>query len=59
VNKLKGEFVHFCDASVAAEDLYLAAKDDLPAYLQKSSHSMRMKEENALVRMAFEPAESR
>lgn len=82
VNKLKGEFVHFCDASVAAEDLYLAAKDDLPGYLQKSSHSMRMKElniekdisfclnidicsvipvleENALVRMAFEPAESR
>ena len=42
VNQLRQNFVHFDDASVAAEDLYLLAKEDLYAYVGKSSHSHRM-----------------
>jgi len=42
VNQLRKSFVHFDDASVAAEDLYMLAKDDLRAYVGKSSHSHRM-----------------
>jgi len=42
VNQLRQNFVHFDDASVAAEDLYMLAKDDLRAYVGKSSHSHRM-----------------
>jgi len=46
VNKIKSSFSHFCDAAIAAEDLYLLAKSDLRAYLYKSSHSQRLKELN-------------
>lgn len=42
VNQLRQNFTHYDDASVAAEDLYLLAKDDLRAYIHKSSHSHRM-----------------
>lgn len=42
VNQLRNRFTHYDDASVAAEDLYLLAKDDLRAYIHKSSHSHRM-----------------
>ena len=42
VSHLRKHFVHFDDASVAAEDLYMLAKDDLRAYVGKSSHSHRM-----------------
>jgi len=42
VNQLRSGFTHYDDASVAAEDLYLLAKDDLRAYIHKSSHSHRM-----------------
>ena len=42
VNQLRRDFTHYDDASVAAEDLYLLAKDDLRAYIHKSSHSNRM-----------------
>lgn len=42
VNQLRKSVVHFDDASVAAEDLYILAKDDLRAYVGKSSHSHRM-----------------
>ena len=42
VNQLLSGFTHYDDASVAAEDLYLLAKDDLRAYIHKSSHSHRM-----------------
>jgi len=46
VNKLRQSFSYFDDSSVAAEDLYLLAKDDLRAYLRKSSHSNRLAELN-------------
>lgn len=42
VNELRQDFTHFDDASVAAEDLYLLAKNDLRNYLRKSSHSNRL-----------------
>ncbi|WP_316817164.1 2-phosphosulfolactate phosphatase [Pedobacter nyackensis] len=46
VNELRKDFTHFDDSCVAAEDLYLLAKDDLRAYLHKSSHSHRLAELN-------------
>lgn len=46
VNRLRKDFKHFDDASVAAEDLYLLAKDDLRKYLQKSSHNHRLEQLN-------------
>ncbi|MGY4383745.1 2-phosphosulfolactate phosphatase [Pedobacter sp. UYP24] len=42
VAKIKNSFMHFDDSSVAAEDIYQLAKDDLRAYLNKSSHSHRL-----------------
>ncbi len=44
VNRLKDSFDYFCDSSIASEDLYLLAKDDLRKFLRKSSHSNRLKE---------------
>ena len=44
MHQLKSYFGYYCDAAVAAEDLYLLAKDDLRQYLYKSSHSQRMAE---------------
>jgi len=41
-HELRSSFLAFDDASVAAEDLYLLAKDNLRAYVGKSSHSHRM-----------------
>lgn len=46
VNELRKDFSHFDDSCVAAEDLYMLAKDDLRAYLHKSSHSHRLAELN-------------
>lgn len=46
VNQLRKNFQHFDDSSVAAEDLYLLAKDDLRKYLHKSSHSHRLAQLN-------------
>lgn len=46
VNELRKDFTHFDDSCVAAEDLYLLAKDDLRGYLHKSSHSHRLAELN-------------
>lgn len=46
VAELRKEFTHFDDSSVAAEDLYNLAKDDLRGYLHKSSHSHRLAELN-------------
>ena len=43
VNQLKDDKYVLDDASIAAEDLYLLAKDDLGAFLPKSSHSERLK----------------
>lgn len=45
-NQIKNSFTHFCDAAIAAEDLYLQAQSDLRGYLLKSSHSQRLKELN-------------
>jgi len=42
VTQLRASFSHFDDSSVAAEDLYALAKNDLRAYLSKSSHSHRL-----------------
>ncbi|EDM37338.1 hypothetical protein PBAL39_09351 [Pedobacter sp. BAL39] len=42
VNELSKDFVLSDDAGVAAEDLYLMAKDNLRAYINKSSHSHRL-----------------
>jgi 2-phosphosulfolactate phosphatase len=46
VHKLKNNFNHYCDAAIAAEDMYLLAKENLREYLYKSSHSQRLKELN-------------
>ncbi len=46
VNVLRKDFVHFDDSCVAAEDMYLLAKDDLRNYLRKSSHSHRLEQLN-------------
>lgn len=43
VNRLKGDKYTLDDAAIAAEDLFLLAKDDLAAFLSKSSHSERLK----------------
>lgn len=43
VNHLRNENYVLDDAGIAAEDLYLLAKDDLRSYLQKTSHSERLK----------------
>ena len=46
VNILRQHFVHYNDSCVAAEDLYLLAKDDLRGYLKKSSHNLRLEQLN-------------
>ncbi|MDQ7947814.1 MAG: 2-phosphosulfolactate phosphatase [Pedobacter sp.] len=46
VHKLRKDFVHFDDSCVAAEDMYVMAKDDLRTYLHKSSHSHRLAQLN-------------
>ncbi|HKG08629.1 MAG TPA: 2-phosphosulfolactate phosphatase [Pedobacter sp.] len=46
VTALRKDFTHFDDSSVAAEDLYQVARQDLRAYLHKSSHSHRLAQLN-------------
>lgn len=43
VHQLKTGGYKLDDAGIAAEDLYIAAKDDLSGYLKKTSHSERLK----------------
>ena len=43
VHQLKAEDYFLDDASVASDDLYQLAKDDLSAYTSKTSHSERLK----------------
>ncbi|MEJ6981693.1 2-phosphosulfolactate phosphatase [Pedobacter sp. P351] len=43
VNRLKSDKYTLDDAAIAAEDLFVLAKDDLGAFLSKSSHSERLK----------------
>jgi 2-phosphosulfolactate phosphatase len=42
VAELRKDFTHFDDSSVAAEDLYQLARNDLRTYIRKSSHSYRL-----------------
>jgi 2-phosphosulfolactate phosphatase len=42
ISEIYSQFTAFDDAGVAAQDLYALAKDDLRAYVGKSSHSKRM-----------------
>jgi 2-phosphosulfolactate phosphatase len=42
VHAIRPSFNEFDDSGVAAEDLYVLAKDDLRAYISKSSHSHRL-----------------
>jgi 2-phosphosulfolactate phosphatase len=42
VNAIRPCFTEFDDSCIAAEDLYLLAKDDLRTYISKSSHSHRL-----------------
>lgn len=44
VSLLNGPGYRLDDAAIAALDLYELAKDDLPAYLRKTSHSERLKQ---------------
>jgi 2-phosphosulfolactate phosphatase len=46
VSQLRKCFTHFDDSSVAAEDLYALAQNDLRGYLHKSSHSQRLADLN-------------
>ena len=43
VDQLKGAGFILDDAAIAADDLYSIAKNDLPGYLKKTSHSERLK----------------
>jgi len=43
VNQLKSAHYYLDDASIAADDLYQMAEDDLEAYTAKTSHSERLK----------------
>jgi len=43
IEQLKGNSFKLDDPAIAANDLYQLAKDDLPAYLAKTSHSERLK----------------
>jgi len=42
----KGSFVSTCDSAIAAEHLYMAAKNDLYKFLENSSHRKRLKRLN-------------
>ena len=44
INNLRYLLDPACDSSIAAEDLYLLAKDDLHKYILKSSHAHRFKD---------------
>jgi len=43
VHQLKSDHYKLDDSAIAAEDLYMLAKDDLGTYLAKTSHSDRLK----------------
>ncbi|MFS8616379.1 MAG: 2-phosphosulfolactate phosphatase [Solitalea sp.] len=46
VNQLRDEIKNVDDSGIAAEELYLLAKDDLRGFLRKSSHSIRLEKLN-------------
>src|SRR5476651_1177537 len=53
VEQLKGYGFRVDDPAIAANDLYLLAKDDLDAYLKKTSHSERLKKLGIEADIAF------
>jgi len=53
VERLKGDDYKPDDSAIAAADLYLLAKDDLGAYLAKTSHSDRLKKLGIEADIAF------
>lgn len=46
VHRLRGQISNVDDSGVAAEELYLAAKDDMRTFLRRSSHSVRLEQLN-------------
>ncbi|MES2275235.1 MAG: 2-phosphosulfolactate phosphatase [Bacteroidota bacterium] len=44
IEQLKADGYKLDDAAIAANDLYQLGKDDVPAYLKKTSHSERLKQ---------------
>lgn len=46
VNRLRSDIANVDDAGIAAEELYLLAKDDLRGFLRKSSHTIRLEKLN-------------
>lgn len=42
VHQIRSAYSSVCDASIAAEDLYLFAKEDMRKFLKKSSHTKRL-----------------
>ncbi|HYH55646.1 MAG TPA: 2-phosphosulfolactate phosphatase, partial [Anseongella sp.] len=46
VNRLRKDITNVDDSGIAAEELYLMAKDDLRGFLRKSSHSIRLEQLN-------------
>lgn len=46
VNNLREDIQNVDDSGIAAEELYLMAKDDLRGFLRKSSHSIRLEKLN-------------
>jgi 2-phosphosulfolactate phosphatase len=52
-DQLTPEDFKFDDAAIAAYDLYQVAKNDLPAYLSKTSHSERLKKLGIEADIAF------
>ena len=53
VDQLKGAGFILDDAAIAADDLYSIAKNDLPGYLKKTSHSERLKKLGIEADIAF------
>lgn len=53
MEKLQDHFLISDDGATAALDLYAYAKADLPKYLEKSSHSERLKKLNIEKDIAF------
>jgi 2-phosphosulfolactate phosphatase len=53
VEKLKNNFTHACDAPLAAQHLYNAAKHDMVKFLSQSSHVKRLNKLNIHEDMEF------
>lgn len=52
-HNLKAEFEFACDAPLAAEAMYLAARDDMMSYMENSSHAKRLAKLNVTEDIAY------